>query len=879
MKKHVDKCKAALAKGLSRFASGVAVVAMVGSSAQTWAQVVQVPSGCIVRVAGSGGTLGGFPTGFVGDGGVVEMPDPYAGGNFVLSGATPIGWNLLGDISEQTANVPPAAPDQSAGALATVNIESYNKELRLSETGTPSTNARSKGRVTIRYTISPCNAVMSFDILKNWGNPATITTGVDFAPPIVGPNCWPGTNQLVTFSVDQVSSDNGLDAIGFDQYYWQILNRAATPADLVSVGGVTYTSADRSSITINMSAAGFSAWYNATGPNPFKLVCCYGRCNPWDGGVGLTQLAAGQTCVSRTISLACPTPAFTGGFPTCINAIAPSVPVTYTPNNYNAACTYTWTRSNLAWSITNAANGGVTINSISDANPCTFFLTVSSASCGTTVYTYVVNRNYNNAAILASPSPYCASTGSFTVNLASNAQGNQTCWSALPGGWSAVNPVGNPSAVQFTIPAAAAGTTANINLFSCACAGVTLPIVINVRPGTPVITGPQCVPSASAANQTWTATSAGANATAYNWNNTMGMTPQVAPTNDATGVFPASGTADGNVSVFTQNVPGCPSATTTFNVGRNAVAPIVVAPTCYSLGYSCAGVAGLAGTASFTIQGANFTQNGAGTYTWTFPANTFFNGTGSAVVVTQTTNTAVVRPTTGVPGNSVPTPPASYYQYTVCFTPAVVPPNLSPCASACTTFTATGVNLGTVFYSNNGTGTGTVGSLFPPAGLPGASTYFAYDCAIPGTYGSSVANPNPITLPTPVAVNSGSLTMQISVPGGCTWRPAPVVTSHKNMTVVDDNGTELTPAKQAESGITVMPNPNDGIFILSLRQEFLQGTVQLLDAEGKQTAAPKRLVSGNNQMSYTDLTPGTYVLRITLDGQVKTQRIVVTEVQ
>jgi hypothetical protein len=99
------------------------------------------------------------------------------------------------------------------------------------------------------------------------------------------------------------------------------------------------------------------------------------------------------------------------------------------------------------------------------------------------------------------------------------------------------------------------------------------------------------------------------------------------------------------------------------------------------------------------------------------------------------------------------------------------------------------------------------------------------------------------------------------------------------LAVVDENGEELSPVKQAESGIRVMPNPNDGIFTLNLTQEFMQGSVTLLDAQGKQAAAPQRVVTGSNEMSYSDLTPGMYTLRIELDGQVKVQRIVVTEVK
>jgi hypothetical protein len=854
MNKFVDKCRP------------LAVVLGLLGAGGVMGQVVQVPTSCVVVVPGIGGSI---PLNQVGDGGIVCMVDPFdspgVAGDFTLIGAAPISWSLLGDISTQTATVPPTPPVQSAGAVATVNLESYNKNVRTpSETTLPSTStmARSKGRVTIQYSIAPCNGVMSFDILKRWGG---------YAPPIIGPNCW-GTG-LITFSVDQVSSDNGLDAIGFDQYYWRITNNAGT--DLVfTYPAVSYTSADRSSITLDQSLPDFNTWL--AGGAPYTIQVCYGRCNPWDSGTSLTKAILGGPCVTKVVNLACPAPIYAGGFPTCINANAPYVPtlpLTVNPTNYSSACTYTWTRSNLAWNFTPTATGGITINSIGDANPCTFFLTVASPTCGSTNYTYTVNRNYNSAAILATPSPYCASTGTFTVNLASNAQGNTTCWGPLPTGWSASNPVGVPSAVQFTIPASAAGTTATINLRNCASACSTnLPIVINVRPGTPVISAlPICVPSGGGPNQTWTATSAGAGATSWTWNNTMGMT-QVAPTNDATGVFTPTGTANGNISVFTQNVAGCPSLTATKLVNRNAVAPVVVQPACYTLGYSCTGVAGLTGSASFTIQSANFTANGAGTYTWTFPANGFFNTSGTPVTVTQTTNAAVVRPTTGVPSTSVPAPPAGYYNFTVTFTPT------SGCTGATTTVTAAPVNLGAVIYTNNGTGVGTTGSLFPPAGLPGASTYQAYDCALPGAYGPTGSGGLPLGLGTVIPVNSGSLTMQITVPGGCIWRPAPVTTSHKSLVLVDEQGTEQADgALLGAEFIHVMPNPNDGSFILRIDTDFQRGSVTMLDHQGKRVGQETRVQQGSNAMDYQHLAPGYYTVRIDLDGATQVQRILVIQ--
>ena len=807
---------------------GLLLAAGVVHSAASVAQVVQVPSGCTVVLAGVGGTTGPFPTGFVGNGGIVCMPDPYAGGNFTFSGGAVISWSMAGDISEQTANVPPAAPDQSAGAVATVNLESYNKNLRdPSELSTP-TLARSKGRVVIIWDNGPCDAVyFAFDILKSWTTPA---------PPIVGPNCW-GTG-LITFSVDQVSSDNALDAIGFDQYYWKITNNLGS--DLITAfPTVSYTSADRSSITINQSLVDFTTWIG--GGAPYTIQVCYGRCNPWDGGTALSRVGIGTTCVTKAMNPAAPIPAYTGGFLTCLNAVTPGTPIPVLSSNYNSSYTYTWTRSNLSWLFTPNGAGGLTINSIGDGNPCTFFLNLTGP-CGSTTYSYTINRNYNSASMLALASPYCTSTGLFTVNLGALYQGNQTCWGALPAGWTATN-VGS-SGVQFNIPAAAAATTANINLFSCgACSAVTLPIVINVRPNTPVITGPACVPSGGGATQTFTSTAPCA--TCFAWGTNTGMTPFV-PVNDSPQTYNPTGTASGTVTLytFTTAAPTCSSLVATKIVNRNAVAPIVVQPACYNLG--------VPGSVSFTIQAANFTQNGAGTYTWTFPAGSFFQ----AGTVVQSTNAAVVRTTSGVIGS-----PSSF---TVAFAPS------SGCAGSSVVITPS-TALGNATYSNNGTGPGTTGVLIAP-GAPGGSTYQVFDCNTSILLGSPGAS-NVLPLNTVLPVGTGLLTTNIIVPGGCTWRPPCVITSHTLMPILPDGSIGVY-----ENGeLRISPNPNTGLFTLNILREVVEGSVLIFDAGGKQIGGSTRVAQGPNELSYNELVPGVYTLRITLDGKVETRQVMVSE--
>ncbi len=345
------------------------------------AQVVTVPATCQVVVAGTGGTLG--LGGTVGNGGIVVMPDPFditgAGGNFIFSGGTITGWSLLGDLSIQTASSPPTAPVQTAGAVATQNIQSYNKSLRSAETGTPSTLARSKGRVTTTFTGAGCT-VMTFDVYKKWGPLVTTPPNNNYGPPIAGPACWPSTNQLVAFSVDQIESDNILDAIGTDQYYWKLTNGLGV--DVISTQPTAYyMAADRSSVTCNMSTAAFITWYSG---GPYSIRCCYARSFPaWDNGTGLTSATA-TDCVSKPINSAPTAPTFTTLIPTCLLYSATSFSAVFTGVTDH---TYSWT-STCGWVIaqTGTVPGPMTLN-VTGVNqgPCTLILT-DVGPCGSNIY-------------------------------------------------------------------------------------------------------------------------------------------------------------------------------------------------------------------------------------------------------------------------------------------------------------------------------------------------------------------------------------------------------------------------------------------------------------------------------------------------------------
>ena len=838
----------------------------------TPAQYVQVPTGtgCTVVVAGTGGNTA---LNRVGHGGIVRMLDgfdtPGAGGDFNWVGGTVHAWGLLGDLSFQTdfsqaAPVPGANPPlQTAGPVFTVNIQSYNKNLRAIELSAAA-KGRSKGRVSVRYKAAPCDSTLSFEVFKEW---------VSGPPPIAGPSCWPTILQTVSFSVDPLISDNAADLIGFDPYYWKFTNGGGIDLFASLTSAYTFTP-DRSAISVYMGDPAFTAWYTG---GPYTVQCCYGRANAWDGGAGplLGRLSAGTTCMSKAVGLPA-APTYTGGFPLCVNAVSPGLPITVLSSNYNSAYTYSWTRSNLSWTFTTPNLGGITINSIGNGDPCTFILVCTpvnpNVGCAAT-FTYLVNRNYNNAAMLASPSPYCTSTGLFTVSLGTTYQGNQTCWGALPALWTATN-VGS-SGVQFNIPAAAAGTTNTINLFSCGqCSSVLLPIVINVRPAAPVFSPAPttCVTLNTAYTYTlvnpgpftWTHT----NWTGPTTGNPVSLTPTTAPL--------------GNIIVTRDGLPGCPSlpATVVPYVAPTLPATAVVQP-CYNLG-----VPAITGNATFTIVPAVFAANGAGTYLWTFPPLSFFNTTAvpiqTSVIATTSaaSNIQVSRPTTGIPGN---------YTFTVRFTPAAP----STCPFVETTINTINTNLGNVAYTWSNAPSppvpGTVGQLQAPPFAPVGTTYQAYDCNVPiGVFGL-VYNSATVPLNTyTVAANSLTVNMVVPQAAGvvapapltCTWRPACLATNHRSMVLAGENGEPIELRDGASDvGFQVMPNPNDGTFTLNISRSFTNGRMVLVDNAGVQVGSSIRVAQGANAIGYDHLAPGVYSVRVELDGEAEVQRIVVFDMQ
>lgn len=401
----------------------IASALLMLSGSLAWSQVtVQVPAQCRVVVAGIGGTLGFGPTGKVGAGGVVVMPDPFddssSGGNFILSGlpsgSTINGWSLLGDISVQTSTTSGSAV-QSASSVSTVNIQSYNKRLRTTESLAPSTSnlARSKGRVTISYTGNECGQAISFDIFKSY------STNV---PNIVGPDCLlPDTEY--TFSVDQVGSDNTDDSIGFDKYYWTGL----PPFQAETL----YFSADGSSVT-------FKTATSLTG-SPWTIRCSFGRANPWDNGIFQTASGTPTTFVEKIVGSTPVAPIFNPsvpstlvlsvGTPGCVSTGVNSFTINYPAPP--SGTTYSWSAPNTTWDVVSTSTQAVVTNI--GNNSGTLVLTATN-SCGEpSEFVYQIRRTFTSAITITPATSSCltpAVASSFSIGP--NASINSTSWIITP---------------------------------------------------------------------------------------------------------------------------------------------------------------------------------------------------------------------------------------------------------------------------------------------------------------------------------------------------------------------------------------------------------------------------------------------------------------
>jgi hypothetical protein len=792
-------------------ATGILLLVMLTLTKNTWGQpVVSVPPSCNVVVPGAGGTPG-FG-GDVGSGGIVVMPDlNSAAGMFNINpmGNTILGWTLQGDLSVGPISQPTPAIQSVGAGILNAFITSYNKNVRYSETQPPSADflARSKGRITISYTnpSATCGGGIYFDIFKEYVNNGWPTTGTQegYVPEIIGPDCWePSTTY--TYSVDQIASDNYSDGIGGDEYYW----------DIFPLIGTFYTSADKSSITFTTPAS-VSGTYT--------IQCCFGRSNPWDGNV-TTPTSTTGTCVTKTIGQVPGAPSFTTLPPTCVPVSAGSFFIGINPQ---PGYTYAWTSSNSSWFLaqSGAQNQDVTVSSLG-TDPGILTLTITNGSCDPSIFTYTVNREFDNTMSITAAST-CVPSGSTTNFAISTGAQNQTCWN-LPGGWTYSPVTGSESSINVTVPVGTAAGAYTISAYSCSCPSVVLNVTVNVQPDIPVISGPSCVVPNGGPPVVYNAS--GSTGLSYSWIYPTGWNC-IGGCVTASAVFIPGGPVPPpvNMTVVSIGMNGCDATSAPFVIDYSPVTPSGITANCWNFG--------VAGSTTITV--ANAPSPFYGSYT--------ISSTPAGLITSSTVN-----PTTGViTVTTSGTAPAGPYTINVTHTTGTACGN-SPVASFPITYNGNGTVL-TTFYNPGPGGP----DVYITSSAPAGSTYNWY---------LNGGGPSVGTGPVLYLTGSGPAPTSVCVfvsSGGCTTKLCASPPGTHNLTPGTSDPEESTGSSQR---FELFPNPNDGNFSVKVPEFKNEVVLTIVDESGREIGTHK-LKEGLNRISERDMPNGQYFLILNLDGE------------
>lgn len=801
-----------------------------------WAQpVVQVPQACTVLVAGAGpGALAG-PGGKVGDGGVVVMPDPYKPPSgfthlfsFIGNGASLLNWSLSGDISFNETQL-------RVSSISSFNrIFSYNKNVRSSENSSPSTGtlARSKGLVRVHYSQPPCDNFIEFEIYKKYPNTGV---GNGYVPEIIGPDCWI-PNEVVTYSVDPIATDNLLDGFKPDVYYWQV--KEIGTGDLIFSD---YTSSDGSSITFTTPSPIENGW---------EITCCYGRANPWDGD--LLSFVSHTTCTTKTIAEPIEEPDLVPPVPSCLAAGVTTFSTNVNPTIPGLNYQWNYLSDGLPTVVQGPSpvNSSVSVSGLNN-NPGTLVLRVNYnagiSNCPGAMFEYRVEREFGPPMELEF-SDECIEPGeTLQVSLPAGAQGNLTDW-ILPSNW-VVDPLGSQSSViNVIVPSNELPGVYTISAKSAvaACSTGVIQRSLTVRPSPISVSGPDCV----LPNGQYTYTvnlPPGASLVpplTCNWTIPDGWV-LVSQQNNTIDVRP-NGITIGEVKAKVCVGTCCDSASKAISYSPQQ--PTILGPSCFNVGTN--------GDVVFVIPPPVI----PGTYTWTVNPNWGLPLSATSVVVNTASMSSpqICTLRVGTLGISGPIPSVVTVTHST---------SLACSSSQPGVFDAPSDNQPSnmqLFLGAPGPLSQTLEILYT---APSSTFQWLRNCGLPNESVCTTCGTGPSMFLNQTG-QGGSYGINVIL-NGCITRRC-TTTTHGARLAPDVSVNADT--NQVGSEITLSPNPNGGDFELNVQTVKKSGDLIMFDAYGKQVFQTP-LQQGVNRFDQKKLANGTYFLRITVDGAVTMKKM------
>lgn len=829
------------------------------------AQSVKVPNNCTVVDMGVGpgvGILG--PGGRVKDGGVVIMPDndiPNGGAIFTFdpSTVTPTGtiiqqlttesvrWRLKGDLSSSTSSVF-GSPTQPANGLNAV-IKSYNKKLSNNESKSPSQAlfARSRGEVTASYTLvnngTPCGASIRFEIYKTYPLPPSVLANEYL--PIAGPPCVKA-GELCSFYVEPIASENDTD-IPRDMYYWSGIPQGATEIMGQGSNAIRFIS-----------------------PNDgyFKLECCVGRANPWDGGFADTRALTGTICATKEINTEMAEPVYkTKPSALCVKTSADAeFDIEYPVSNY----TYQWSTPTVGWTIGTQTSASVKIYTNGYHNPGILYLDIIGCNKSRR-FTYNIKRSLTAPVVIA---PVNGGNGCvlrtsdyFLTQFAisESAAQNPIIWTLTPSGFGLTfQPNGSRITVSSNSSAGPNGEYTLTARVANDCTGAVISykfktVEINIKS----VSGTFCVQKGTSALQTYTCTNIGGvdlngdgtpDEVEYKWTFPAGWGATSFTTNTnqiiVTPSIDANAVLNGVATVRASfKSGGCTGQAYSFDINYASTAPTSVVANCFSVG--------IEGTASVSI--ANPTP---GTYSaFLYPTvNGIPNVSTNLVTSPVTLNGNILRFSTSALTASTQ---ANSYNLTIshnglCGGPAPTTIPVTVVGNGATVSRATATNPNRDVY----TAVAPFGMINPqyewtactPAGV----------CSIIG------GNTATLTLSGTNTPPAGSQICVTVFPlGSCKTR---VCAAQGQYSVMATNDKNIVSVK--DIGNAIYPNPNTGTFNIKIGDFKKSATATLYDISGRKIKDFK-LVKGINKIENEKLSLGNYLVVLYIDGKKEVKKIVI----